>query len=160
VAGGGPLAADLARDAVSRGLADRITFLGSIDEADVAALLGQCRLLVLPSRWEGMPVSVMEAMAAGVPVVAYDVPGVRELVQHDVTGLLAPPGDTNALAALIEQLLADPARAANLGAAGRERVRREFTLAAQVEGHVAAYERLGGVSALGTTAIAAGSRSA
>jgi len=160
VAGGGPLAATLERESRARGLADRVTFLGRIDEEAVAALLDRCRLLVLPSRWEGMPVSVMEAMAAAVPVVAYDVPGVRELVRHDATGLLAPSGDTGALAASIEQLLGDSVRAARLGAAGRERIRREFTLDAQVEGHVAAYQRLRPASALSVPSLAAGGRNA
>jgi glycosyltransferase involved in cell wall biosynthesis len=157
IAGTGPLAVALARDVEARGLGSRVTFLGRLAEDDVTALLAKCRLLVLPSRWEGMPVSVMEAMAAAVPVVAYDVAGVNELVQDEVTGLLAPAGDVGALAVAIEQLLADPGRAASLGAAGRERVCREFTLDAQVEGHQAAYERLGRASALPTTPLAAGS---
>jgi glycosyltransferase involved in cell wall biosynthesis len=93
----------------------------------VMAAWSHCVAGVIPSRSEGAPTVAIEAMAAGRPVVASAVGGVPELVTHDETGLLVPPGDAAALRDAIQSLLADPARRARMGEAGRRRARR-FTV--------------------------------
>lgn len=113
------------RDEASRlGVAGRVVFAGYRD--DVPALIAGCDVLCLPSRAEGLPLVVLEAMAQAKPVVASAVGGTPELVIHGETGLLVPPGDPAALARALTELLDDPARAAALGEAGRERVLRDF----------------------------------
>ena len=106
---------------------------------DVPAVLAASDVFVLPSFSEGMPMSVLEAMAAGLPVVASAVGGVPELVDDDVTGLLVPPGDETALAGALERALGDMALRRRLGAAGRTRVEEHFALDAFREAHVRLY---------------------
>ena len=96
--------------------------------ADVARLLGALDIFVLPSLREALPIAVMEAMAMGLPVVATRVGGIPEVVEDGMTGCLVPPGDEAALAAALGRLVADPALAARLGAAGRARVQAQFTV--------------------------------
>jgi glycosyltransferase involved in cell wall biosynthesis len=115
-------------DAVRLGVADRVVFAGLRD--DVAALLAGCDVFCLPSSAEGLPIVVLEAMAAGRPVVASAVGGTPELVVDGVTGLLVPPEDAVALADALSSLLGDADWSRALGEAGRERVRREFSLRA------------------------------
>ena len=79
-------------------------------------------LFVFPSRHEGMPNSVLEAMASGLPVIASDISGNEELVIPGITGLLVPPGDPNALEDALLDLLSDPVRRKQMGSAARERV--------------------------------------
>ncbi len=111
-------------------------FLGR--RSDVPDLLEACDVFVLPSRREGLGVAALEAMARGRPVVASAVGGLAETVVTEQTGLLVAPGDAAALAAALERLLADPALARRLGAAGAARVEQHF-LAEQM---VSAYETL------------------
>lgn len=137
VAGDGPL-----RDAVeaeARALGVAVDLAGARD--DVAALLAASDLFVLSSRSEGAPLSVLEAMAAGLPVVACDVGGIREQVVDGGTGLLVPPGDPALLAAAIGRLLGDPQLRRRLGAAGRHRGEERFDVAAQRRAHVDLYAR-------------------
>ncbi|MBF0614949.1 MAG: TIGR03088 family PEP-CTERM/XrtA system glycosyltransferase [Magnetococcales bacterium] len=107
-------------------------------QTDVAHHLRQLDLFVLPSKAEGTPLTLLEAMAMGVPVVATRVGGVADLVVEGVTGRLVPPNDPQALAAAMLGYLLDPATASLHGAAGRERVAAHFSL----ENTIAAYERL------------------
>jgi glycosyltransferase involved in cell wall biosynthesis len=104
-------------------------------QADIRPLLQRSSLLVLPSEREGLPNVVLEAMAAGLPVVATDVGGVSEAVAHDETGLLVPAGDTGALASAIVRLLGDEEGRTRLGRSGRERVERHFPVSAMVQAH-------------------------
>jgi glycosyltransferase involved in cell wall biosynthesis len=108
---------------------------------DVPDLLAQSDVFALASRSEGGPISILEAMAAGLPVVASDVGGVPELVVEGETGLLVPAGDAHALATALERLLADPELRRRLGAAGRERVRERFDLNALRSAHLELYAR-------------------
>ncbi|HSD28671.1 MAG TPA: glycosyltransferase, partial [Vicinamibacteria bacterium] len=128
------------RDAAARGLADTYTALGFVD--DVRLPLARARVVVLPTlRREGMPTALLEAMRAGVPVVASDVGGVSEIVEDGTTGLLVPPGNARALAAAIARLLDDEPTRLALASRARQRVLERHDLSVMVEGHRAAFER-------------------
>jgi len=111
--GTGPRERDLRNLVADQGLADRVTFVGSRD--DVAALLPAFDVFALSSRFEGLPIALLEAMAAGRACVATPVGGVPEVVTDGVDGVLVPPGDADAFAAALAGLLADPDRRAALG---------------------------------------------
>ena len=111
------------------GLGDAVTFAGFRSQDEVAALLSNADMLVLPSFAEGVPVVLMEAMASRIPVIASRVAGVPELVADGVSGYLIPPGDVATLAARILQLMTNPDQAARMGAAGRLVVEAEFDIA-------------------------------
>jgi glycosyltransferase involved in cell wall biosynthesis len=108
---------------------------------DARRLLADYQFAVLPSHHEGLPNAVLEAMAAGLPVVATAVGGVPEIVTDGVTGLLVPPRTPADLAAAIGRLAADPALRARLGAAGRAAV-SAYSVAACVDRHEAVYRKL------------------
>jgi glycosyltransferase involved in cell wall biosynthesis len=122
------------------GLADHVRFLG--DRPDVPDLLAALDVAVLSSDYEGTPLSVMEYMAAGKPVVATRVGGVPEVVEDGVTGVLVEPRDPAALAAAVVGLVSDGERAVRMGEAGRERQRREFSIEAATGKAEALYEEL------------------
>ena len=140
LAGDGPLRGELEALARRLGMADRCVFLGHRD--DVPALLAAADLFVLPSHFEGLPVSVLEAMAAERPVVATAVGGTDEAVIDEETGLLVPPGDPAALAAAVRRLRADPELARRLAAAGRARVEREFSVEATARAVMRVYDEV------------------
>lgn len=124
------------------GLSDRVILTGFIDNpVRVQAALD---LYVAASRKEGLPLAVLEAMAAGLAVVATDVPGHRDVVAPGETGLLVAPEDPAALAEAVATLLSDPPRRKSLGQAGRERVRQEFGVRAMVDATAAVYRRAAG----------------
>lgn len=116
------------------GLDGIVELLGSRTEREVAVLLRECDVYVQPSvvatdgQMEGIPVSLMEALATGLPVVSSDLSGVPELVRHGETGWLVPPGDPGALADALEEVALRPELALARGAAGRAHVKREFEL--------------------------------
>jgi glycosyltransferase involved in cell wall biosynthesis len=125
IAGRGDEEASLRALARAIDVADRVRLLGLRD--DVERLLAACDLVAHPSRSEGLPLALLEAMAASRAIVATRVGGIPELVRDGENGLLTPAGDPAALADAIAALLRDPARRAALGAAGRTRVEREFS---------------------------------
>ena len=130
------LAAELA-------LGDRAVFAGI--RRDVPALLAASDVFVMCSLWEGLGLVFLEAMAAGLPVLATRVSAVPEVVVEGRTGLLVPPSDDRALADAMLALARDPALRARLGAAGRERVAAAFGLERMVDETLAVYaEVLGG----------------
>jgi glycosyltransferase involved in cell wall biosynthesis len=139
VAGEGPLRGPLERLAASLGAAEDTHFLGRRD--DVPQLLAALDLFVLPSLWEGLPYALLEAGAAGVPVVATDIPGNADLIQPGETGLLARPGDPLDLAVTLFRALDAPGLP-HMAEALRERVRRDFTVEVMIEGHVRLYREL------------------
>jgi len=141
VAGTGPLAGELTRQA--RDLAVAAEFLGYRD--DVPTLLAAADVFVLPSRWEGQPLVLQEALAAGRPVVAADVGGVSELAGDAV--LLVPAADPAALAAAVLRVLDDPELAASLGAAAAARAAALPGETDAVAAVLALYQRLSGRSA-------------
>jgi len=139
IVGEGPDRPRLEEDIRALGLSGRVSLAG--ERRDVPRLLADADVFVLPSRSEGHPVSVLEAMAAGVPVVASRVGGVAEQVADGETGLLVAPGDPAELAAALRRLAADPSLRRRLGAAGRARAERAFDLDAFRRAHVEAYSR-------------------
>ena len=140
IAGEGALRRDLESAARDLGLARACRFLGY--RADVPALHHGLDLFVQSSEYEGTPNVVLEAMALGTPIVATEVGGTSDLIDHDVHGLLVPPRDPEALAWAIEQTLADPQATARWAAAARARVEREFSFDARTLAVEAMYEEL------------------
>jgi glycosyltransferase involved in cell wall biosynthesis len=128
---GGAYALELEALAAERGVRGRVLLAGY--RADVGALLAAADVFVLPSWVEGLPLTVLEAMAAGKPVVATSVGGTPEAVVDGETGLLVPPGDVAALAERLDAVLGDPDLARRLGEAGRRRVEQRFSAAAMCE---------------------------
>jgi glycosyltransferase involved in cell wall biosynthesis len=136
LAGAGSLAG-----AARCGACERVHFLGV--RPDVPELLAASDIFALASHWEGNPMSVMEAMAAGLPVVATAVGGVPELVIDGETGLLVPAGDERAFAAALAALAADPERRREFGEAGLRRA-AQFDVEAMVASYARLFERLAG----------------
>ncbi|KIX84467.1 glycosyltransferase [Thermus filiformis] len=124
--GEGPLRPQVEEQVQKAGLVEYVRFLGL--RRDIPELLSQADALLLPSDWEGVPLVVLEAMAAGKPVVATKVGGVPELVEHGVTGFLVPPGDPGALAEAILRVASSGELRRQMGEAGWERVRERFDI--------------------------------
>lgn len=122
------------------GLEDRIVFTGF--RLDVPDLLSEIAISVLPTLSEGLSNTILESMAAGVPVVATAVGGNPEAVEHGVTGLLVPPRDSRQLAGAIASLLENPDLARTLGEAARRRVAERFSLDVMVRRTESLYEQL------------------
>lgn len=140
IAGDGPDREALVDLARAFRLGDRVRFLGHRE--DVPRLLAAADLLVLPSRYEGLPNVVLEAMRFGKPVVATSAPGTTELVVDGETGLLVPVGRPPDLAQAIRRIIDDPELARRLGDAGRSRVAAEFRADRMIERFAALYESL------------------
>jgi len=138
--GGGELENAVREQVAELGLQGRVRFLGV--RADVADILRASDVFVLSSRVEGNPMSVMEAMAAGLPVVSTAVGGVPELVREGETGLLVPPNDTGALARALQALVDDPARRRAMGAVARQYAMAHFDIRHTVRGYEQLYESL------------------
>lgn len=145
VAGDGPLRGELEAQARALRIDNRVRFLG--ERRDVAALLRAAAFLVLPSLGEGLSNVILEAMAAGRPVLASDVPGNREAIVHAQEGLLYPGGDEAAFTHALTQLITDAALRERLGRRGLERAQREFSLEAMVSAMSAIYRECTGVPA-------------
>ncbi len=131
--GNGPLRSSLETDVSERGLAQRVSFMGWLDQAQVRAVYEDADIFALASFAEGVPVVLMEAMAREIPCVATFVNGIPELIRHEVDGLLVAPSDATQLAAAIARLLDDAALRRRLGAAGRQRVLEKYDLQRNVQ---------------------------
>jgi glycosyltransferase involved in cell wall biosynthesis len=140
VAGEGPERGRLERRAAELGLDTRVLFLGH--RQDIPDLLAACDVFVLPSLFEGLALSILEAMAAGKPVIATAIEGTSEVIRDGENGLLIPPTDPTALASAVRQILGDPVRAQRLAAAGRARVQREFSTEILIERTMGVYSEL------------------
>jgi glycosyltransferase involved in cell wall biosynthesis len=140
LAGEGPHERALHERIGAANLAGHVSLPGVFDNVD--DLLAAADLFVLPSLQEGLSVSLLEAMAAGLPVVATDIPGNRDLVTDGDHGLLVPVRDSEALSVAILRLLDDPPLGARLGRAARERVEEEFSVKKVVDRHLELFERL------------------
>jgi glycosyltransferase involved in cell wall biosynthesis len=140
IAGDGPLEADLKALSVRLGVADRVRFLGW--RTDRGALLEAADICVLPSRWEPFGTVMLEAWAAGTPLVAAASQGPAALIEDGSNGLLVPIDDAPALAAAIGRLIADPALEARLIERGRADYRKDFTQEAVTRRMIALYTEI------------------
>jgi glycosyltransferase involved in cell wall biosynthesis len=140
LAGDGATQSDVASLAASLGLQDRVNFLGQRN--DIPSLLRKADVYALISHWEGFPYGILEAMCAGLPVVASDVGGVAEAVSHGDTGFVVPHADEQAIADALGRLLTSPELRARMGAAGRARYLSEFSIDMMIEHTFAVYQRV------------------
>lgn len=141
IAGNGTVEASLDQ-ARALGLADRVEIPGWVDAATVASLLATADIFVLPSHNEGLPVAILEAMGAALPVVTTPVGAIPELVIADETGILVPPGSASALAEALAQLVKNPELRSRLGKNGRDRVVQHFRVEVTAERFVTIYRSL------------------
>lgn len=132
IVGDGPDRTELETMVREKGLNDHVIFTGYLAPQDVAKQLAAADIFVLPSFAEGVPVSLMEAMASRVPVIAPRVAGVQELVEDGVSGFCVAPGHVEMLRESIETLASDYDLRERMGKAGREKVLAEFTISAEV----------------------------
>lgn len=144
IAGAGPLRQQLELQAAHLGLQEEVQFLGFVD--NISKFLADIDILVMPSLYEGLGVAVLEAMAAGKPVIASRVGGLTESVADGITGILVPPANATALAQAIAKLVHARSLAREMGHQGRERIERHFTLEQMAAANEAYYyELLGAV---------------
>jgi glycosyltransferase involved in cell wall biosynthesis len=140
VIGGGHLERELKRHSEAIGISSRVHFLGP--RRDLGDLLSAMDVFALPSLWEGLPLSLVLAMGAGLPVVSTTVAGVPEVVESERTGLLVSPGDAPALGQALGRLATDSVLRDRLGAAGRASVLPRFGADAYVNATTCLYRRL------------------
>jgi sugar transferase (PEP-CTERM/EpsH1 system associated) len=138
IAGDGPCRAELGQLIRELNLTDCVILLGEID--DIPALLARARLFVLPSQTEGISLTLLEAMARGLPVAATQVGGTPEVVENNSTGLLVPARDPDALAEAIRALCADRERGRHMGRAARTRVENCFDIRTMTKQYEALYD--------------------
>ena len=139
IAGSGPHRAKLEEAVAHAGLREHVKFVGWID--DLTALLSRWDVFVMPSH-EGFPVAALDAMAAGLPLVATSVGGIPELIDDGKTGCLVPPCDTEALASRLRLLLSNPEMRQRLGTAAYAHVRDHFSSAQMTASFAQLYDEL------------------
>jgi glycosyltransferase involved in cell wall biosynthesis len=144
LAGDGSLRASLERRAAELGLTDCVRFLGMVEE--IGPLLAAADAVLMPSRWEGLPLTLLEALARARPVVASAVGGIPEVIEDRVSGRLVPPGDVAALAEALEWLHRRADLAAALGREGAARVRERYTWERVVESFEEVYDEVLGLA--------------
>jgi len=140
ICGEGPLRGQLEAQISRQGLAACVHLLGN--RLDIGRYLSAADIFVLPSRWEGLPVALLEAMDAGLPIIATRVEGVEEVIQDDDHGILVPPEDARALANSIGKLIEDPGRRRRMGGAARARVRATYTADIMCEKYLSLMQNL------------------
>lgn len=140
IVGEGPLLPALRSKVETAGLADVISLPGASD--DIADLMRTFSIFALSSIAEGMPVTLLEAMATGLPVVSTRVGGIPELILDGANGFLTPPGDAAALAAALARYVSDPELARQHGAAGRECIKQRYSMNAMLSAYVTLYGSL------------------
>jgi glycosyltransferase involved in cell wall biosynthesis len=139
IIGDGPLLDELRRRTAALALNDRVEFVGSLPRAQALDRLRSVDVLLMPSRWEGMPLAALEAMVMGVPVVASAVGGLREIIEDSRSGFLIADRDPARYAAAIRGLIAEPVRRASIVARAREVVADRFSWAAAREVYLDLY---------------------
>ena len=140
IIGDGPLLPAIKAQVAAAGLEDVVWLPGA--RSDIAALMHSFSLFALPSLAEGTPVSLLEAMACALPVVASNVGGIPEVIQHGEQGSLVTVADSGALAAAIARYVQDPALAARHGQAARERIEQRYSMAAMLSAYTGLYDTL------------------
>ena len=140
VIGDGELRDALAQQSQALGLSDRIHFAGP--RRDLGNVLAASDVFVMPSLWEGLPLSLVLAMGAGLPVVATSVAGIPEVIDDTISGLLVERGNATELGTALATLASDAAARARLGAAAREKVRSRFGAEAYVSSITSLYDSL------------------
>lgn len=140
VAGEGSRRSWLESQALSLRLAPRVQFVGQVD--DVGGLLAAADAVLLPSRWEGLPLVLLEALVRARPVVASAVGGMADVIEDGVTGTLVPPGDAAALAGALEQVQRKADHAWRMGRSGAERVRERYTWTAVIDEFESVYDEV------------------
>ena len=140
IAGTGPERDTLEATARRLGVGDRVEFLGRLEPDEVPTLLARSTALVMPSRYEGLPLVALEAAWSARPVVAMAGPGLGEAVADGETGMLVPPGDVEGLAAALASLLTSRERAERMGRAARLRMEQYWSIGAAVDGYEAIYD--------------------
>jgi glycosyltransferase involved in cell wall biosynthesis len=136
--GDGPLRGETEALAAALGLASRVRFLGQ--RTDVDQILANAQISLLVTNWEGLPLSILESMRAGLPVVASSVGGISESVRDEENGYLVPRGNVELLRERIERLLTSPDLRARMGTSGRTRFEQDFTLDHSVNRTLAVYQ--------------------
>jgi glycosyltransferase involved in cell wall biosynthesis len=142
IVGDGALRTGLTRVIADLGLGDSVTLLGPVPPTEIPGILAGWDIFAFPSRWEAFGISLLEAMAMELPVVATAVEGIAELVEAGETGLLVPPDDPAALAAALKQMLADPERSRTMGRRARETVRASCDVGCVAQAMEAIYDEL------------------
>ena len=138
--GRGPLHEEISQKVVAEGLENEVRVPGFRE--DLPNILPCLSALVHPATTEGLGIIILQAAAAGLPVVASAAGGIPEAVVHGETGLLVPPGDPEALGSALSSILDDPAEARRMGNRGRHRIRTEFSVDRMVEGNLGVYREL------------------
>jgi sugar transferase (PEP-CTERM/EpsH1 system associated) len=141
IIGDGPLLPALREQVAAAGLTDVVWLPGA--RSDVAQLVAEFSVFALPSLAEGTPVSLLEAMACALPVVASNVGGIPEVVTEQVEGSLVPPQDVEALAQALARYAASPSLVSEHGRAGRARIVQQYSMAAMITAYTGLYARLG-----------------
>jgi len=119
-----------------------VIFTGAMDNQGARSLMRESQFLVLPSRYEGFPLTVLEAMNEGCPVIASDLPGTRDAIYHGVDGLLVPPGDDRALAAAILKILGDERLRGAIREAALKKVKNQFSIQTIADQYLETYRLL------------------
>jgi glycosyltransferase involved in cell wall biosynthesis len=140
IAGDGPGRRALEQRARKSGISDRVRFAGWVD--DIENEMAEWQIAALPSLAEGLGIAALEAMAAGMPVIASDVGGLREIIQDGTTGFLIPPRNPASLAAKIAELARNPELRSRVGEAARAHVAKNFSIEREVSAIQSAYEKL------------------
>jgi glycosyltransferase involved in cell wall biosynthesis len=140
--GDGPTRPEVQAEIERLGVGDRVTLLGT--RSEIPEFLAEAHVLALVSSYEGFPLSVLEGMRAGLPVIASRVGGVIEAVVHEETGLLVPQGDEESLRSALFRLISDPKLRLRFGNAGRRRFEKHFTLEQMLDRTYQVYARVAG----------------
>ena len=156
MAGEGSRRSWLEQQSLSLRLAPRVQFVGQIE--DMGGLLAAADAVLLPSRWEGLPLVLLEAMARARPIVASAVGGVADVIEDGVNGTLVPPGDASALAAALTQLQRKADHAWRMGRSAAETVREHYTWHAVVDGFESVYDEVLGLATVTPEPVASAPR--
>ena len=138
--GEGELEVDLRRAVAEMNLQNHVFFAGF--RSDVPGILKALDFLVMPSRWEGLPISLLESMACETPVVASTVGGIPDVIDSDVDGLLYPQGDADALRSALTQMLRDPVGREGMASKGRVKIEAQYSAAAVARAYESLYDKV------------------